>query len=374
MSDRVWWGWNYVIWIVFSLVFLTLIVMPLTAMYLADDSSLASSGGAKRLRQMEDFMSQGLLLFAAAWLFFLGGTFASFLNVVSWRVPRGKSILGSSRCPACNTPLTFKDNMPFWGWLKNWGHCSTCDAPFSARYFFAELVLGLIFLTVVGTYLLTGGATLPFRDRNPWTLLNRMLLEPDADLLLIAVCHLVALTALFTFALIEFGRFAIPKSVFIVVMVFLLLVVIWPDAILVPWLFPLAAPSGMFAKWFAVGLGIGCGFLIGRSFDEYAEASKISLATGVHDSKLIEPILPQSVRDDKTESQLRFGLAVVGGFAGWQSVVVVGLIWFVLRLLFYHLPSKFGLGSPFRLASTHSLLLVATLVHLSTWKWFEFLV
>ena len=78
MSDRVWWGWNYVIWIVFSLVFLTLIVMPLTAMYLADDSSLASSGGAKRLRQMEDFMSQGLLLFAAAWLFFLGGRSPAF--------------------------------------------------------------------------------------------------------------------------------------------------------------------------------------------------------------------------------------------------------------------------------------------------------
>lgn len=374
MSERIWWGWKYVIWLVVAIAILALIVLPIVTTFLVRNSNLASSDGVKILQQVENFMSQGMLWFAAVWIVFLGGTFASFLNVVSWRVPRGKSILGSSRCPACNTPLTFKDNMPFWGWLKNWGHCSTCDASFSVRYFLAELVLGLIFLTVVGTYLLSGGATLPFRERNPAMLLNRMLLEPDTDLLLIAVLHLVALTVLFTFALIELGRFAIPNSVFIVGLVILGLIAVWPGAILVPWLFPFYVPSetSMFAGWVAVVLGAASGFLFGSWFDLRDTNRKIARSVNKHESELSGLIAPQSVRESQAESQLRFGLTAVGGFAGWQSVFVVGAIWMLLRLLLYRESHEVEHVKRPRLISTHSLLLVATLLHLSTWKWFDF--
>ena len=91
-----------------------------------------------------------------------------------------------------------------------------------------------------------------------------------------------------------------------------------------------------------------------------------------HESELSGLIAPQSVRESQAESQLRFGLTAVGGFAGWQSVFVVGAIWMLLRLLLYRESHEVEHVKRPRLISTHSLLLVATLLHLSTWKWFDF--
>ena len=170
MSERIWWGWKYAIVALAVLAFLMLVALPLATTVLLKNSD-SPSRNLEVLQRIEDFYAVGMLLFMAAWTFFLGGTLASFLNVVAWRVPRGKSILGSSHCPSCNTQLTFRDNVPFLGWLKNWGHCSTCDAPFSSRYFFAELILGSIFLSVAGIYLISGGYLLPFREPDRWKIL-----------------------------------------------------------------------------------------------------------------------------------------------------------------------------------------------------------
>lgn len=372
MSDRVWWGWKYVIWIAFAVAVLVFFAMPLTTTYLVRDSKLGSTGNVKLLLQIERTMAQGMLLFVVAWVVFLGGTFASFLNVVAWRVPRGKSILGSSRCPTCNSRLTFKDNLPFWGWLKNWGHCSTCDAPFSPRYFFAELILGAIFLIVSATYLLSGGATLPFRERTPWTLLNRMLLEPDTDLVLIVVVHLVALTSLFTFALIEFGRFTIPTSVFVAGALLLVLAVVWPGSMLVAWTFPIVVPGELrlMSGWVASLLGIGFGYLLGSWYDNRSEQQELARTISGVGSEF-DLIEPHAVRDGKVESRLRFGLAIVGLALGWQSVLIVFAFWYVLSLLFKLNRPALLEKNGVRLVNVHSLLLVAALLHLATWKWFE---
>jgi len=54
----------------------------------------------------------------AFWFFALGASLGSFLNVIAYRWPRGRSIvLQRSRCPECGTAIRGKDNVPILGWL-----------------------------------------------------------------------------------------------------------------------------------------------------------------------------------------------------------------------------------------------------------------
>lgn len=68
-----------------------------------------------------------LLLWSAAW--------GSFLNVVIYRVPAGLSVVRpASRCPHCETPIAWWQNVPVLGWAFIGGRCWTCKAPVSMRY------------------------------------------------------------------------------------------------------------------------------------------------------------------------------------------------------------------------------------------------
>ncbi|MCB9731421.1 MAG: prepilin peptidase [Deltaproteobacteria bacterium] len=81
--------------------------------------------------------------------FALGASVGSFLNVVIYRVPLGLSIARpASRCPACETPLRLRDNVPVLGWLVRRGRCAHCGAAISARYPLVELATGLIALAL----------------------------------------------------------------------------------------------------------------------------------------------------------------------------------------------------------------------------------
>src|SRR5687768_7161615 len=82
-------------------------------------------------------------------LFFaLGASVGSFLNVVVWRLPRGKSLVSPpSHCPACGHRLSMlKDNIPVLGWLILRGRCRYCSQPISFRYPAVELFTGLMFV------------------------------------------------------------------------------------------------------------------------------------------------------------------------------------------------------------------------------------
>ncbi len=83
------------------------------------------------------------------WLVFIfafGACIGSFLNVVIYRLPRDKSLVSPpSACPACNTPIRFYNNIPFFSWLVLRGKCPDCKAPISCRYFFVELITAILF-------------------------------------------------------------------------------------------------------------------------------------------------------------------------------------------------------------------------------------
>jgi leader peptidase (prepilin peptidase)/N-methyltransferase len=76
----------------------------------------------------------------------LGLLIGSFLNVVVWRVPRGESVVHPrSRCPACDTTIRTRDNIPVVSWVLLRGRCRDCGAAISARYPLVELGTAVVF-------------------------------------------------------------------------------------------------------------------------------------------------------------------------------------------------------------------------------------
>ncbi|MFA7231295.1 MAG: prepilin peptidase [Victivallaceae bacterium] len=78
--------------------------------------------------------------------FVLGTCMGSFLNVCIWRIPRGESIVTApSHCPKCGHGIRWYENIPLLSWLCLRGKCSSCKAPITSRYFFVELLTGILF-------------------------------------------------------------------------------------------------------------------------------------------------------------------------------------------------------------------------------------
>lgn len=73
----------------------------------------------------------------------------SFLNVVIYRVPAGRSIVRpASACPSCGQGISARDNIPVLSWLILRGRCRNCGAPISMRYPLIELLTGAVWLAV----------------------------------------------------------------------------------------------------------------------------------------------------------------------------------------------------------------------------------
>jgi leader peptidase (prepilin peptidase)/N-methyltransferase len=76
--------------------------------------------------------------------FVVGAAIGSFLNVCIARWPLEQSIIRPpSRCPHCETPIKWSDNVPLLGWLKLGGKCRNCRAPISVVYPAVELAVAL---------------------------------------------------------------------------------------------------------------------------------------------------------------------------------------------------------------------------------------
>jgi leader peptidase (prepilin peptidase)/N-methyltransferase len=79
----------------------------------------------------------------------LGLAIGSFLNVVTYRVPAGMSVVAPrSACPNCKTEISARDNVPLASWLLLRGKCRTCSEPISMRYPLVELGGGVAFVIV----------------------------------------------------------------------------------------------------------------------------------------------------------------------------------------------------------------------------------
>jgi len=71
----------------------------------------------------------------AAFAGFMGAIIGSFLNVVTYRLPRRESLVKpASHCPTCGTPVKPYDNVPVLSWVLLRGHCRSCGEHISVRY------------------------------------------------------------------------------------------------------------------------------------------------------------------------------------------------------------------------------------------------
>jgi leader peptidase (prepilin peptidase)/N-methyltransferase len=83
----------------------------------------------------------GIALFAL-----LGTAVGSFLNVVAYRLPAGRSIVGpASSCDACHKRLAPFDLIPVFSYLWLRGRCRYCHSQLPRRILWVELGTGALF-------------------------------------------------------------------------------------------------------------------------------------------------------------------------------------------------------------------------------------
>lgn len=82
---------------------------------------------------------------STALVFVFGTVLGSFLNVVIYRLPRGRSIVRpGSRCPHCGAPIRPVDNIPILSFAILRGRCRACRAAIGWRYLVVEVAAGLV--------------------------------------------------------------------------------------------------------------------------------------------------------------------------------------------------------------------------------------
>ena len=134
----------------------------------------------------------------------LGLIVGSFLNVVVHRLPRmldadwraqcaeleGRAAPGTprfdlihpaSRCPRCEHPIRWYENLPVLSWLALRGRCSACRAPIALRYPLVELASGFVALACALRF--GWGAGLAAALLLSWALLALALIDFDHQLL-----------------------------------------------------------------------------------------------------------------------------------------------------------------------------------------------
>jgi leader peptidase (prepilin peptidase)/N-methyltransferase len=96
-----------------------------------------------------------------AWSACLGAVVGSFLNVVVARLPAGQSVVHPrSRCPRCQRPIAWYDNVPVLSWLLLRARCRHCRLPISARYPLVEALVAALAAWVASRHGPTAAALL----------------------------------------------------------------------------------------------------------------------------------------------------------------------------------------------------------------------
>lgn len=86
-------------------------------------------------------------------IFAIGASIGSFLNVCIYRLPRSLSIISPpSACPVCDNPIRPYDNIPILSYILLAGRCRRCGLPISPRYPMVELVSGLCAIAVCARF------------------------------------------------------------------------------------------------------------------------------------------------------------------------------------------------------------------------------
>jgi len=280
--------------------------------------SLWQSSGSRLVSFAELLIPRSLDLILGSWLFFVGSSIGSFLNVVAWRMPRGMSVNGRSHCPWCDQTLSWKDNWPVLGWVALAGRCRTCRMPISPRYPIVELAVGTCILIMGIIELYGGGMSLPFHD-DRWAPAG-ILWTPYVtnDNLLTITYHIVAISVAWALGLVRFDGHRLPSSlVFVSLALLLLPMLIYPGFAIVPWHVTIAASWQSDGRYLDAAMriitGLAAAVLIGRSLSRYL-------------SPTADPKLNPLGEGTRRLLDLIAMLAVPAVVVGWQAVFAVTVV------------------------------------------------
>lgn len=93
-----------------------------------------------------DLMLSTFEVVKVLWVMAFGACLGSLVNVLVYRIPLGLGVVTPpSRCPSCETRLTWRENIPIFGWIFLGGRCRFCRSPVSAEYPIVEAVVALLF-------------------------------------------------------------------------------------------------------------------------------------------------------------------------------------------------------------------------------------
>jgi leader peptidase (prepilin peptidase)/N-methyltransferase len=279
-----------------------------------------------------------------ACFFALGANIGSFLNVVVWRMPLGKSIVhGDSRCPVCSTKIASRDNIPIFGWLGLGGQCRACGTEISPRYPIVEAITGAVFLLFYFVELISGGANLPVRGINTYRGVLWIIMYPKWDVIGLYLYHCYLFCLLLVLTLMTLDRSRIPRRFLIFAFTVAMgLPLVYPDLALVP-VWP-SLTTGLTSSSAYVGAGTIGGILIGCVL-HWAWRRGLQ-----HEPSELMAIIPA------------FGL--IGTVLGWQAVLSLNTFFcglMLLRILF--------VGSSDRLLVS---LFAALLIHHLLWRVMSF--
>jgi prepilin signal peptidase PulO-like enzyme (type II secretory pathway) len=272
------------------------------------------------------FVTTAMSATIATWFVAVGASVGSFLNVVAYRLPIGRTVGGHSGCPYCCSPIARGDNVPVLAWLKLRGRCRTCRLPISAQYPLVEFLVAMIFLSVFFTEVARNGENLPSDVRAFGGSLYTITVSPT--LVMRLVSYLTVLCGLVAAALIVLKRQAVPLQLFI--WSFLPLAVcglIDPQVVIVPW---------------RVAKDLGP---MGSRFESVA-----TLCCGIAAAAAIAGFLsPLFYRAGQRTAWIG-GMAIAGGLVGWQAALPltasVVAVWGVGRFAFRRFSDRLQVDSP----------------------------
>ncbi|MBX3471579.1 MAG: prepilin peptidase [Planctomycetes bacterium] len=259
------------------------------------------------------------------WLTLVGACVGSFLNVCIFRLPRRcLSVLRPLRsfCPGCRRQLTWSENVPIVSWVLQRGRCRGCGGAISARYPLIEALTAGIFLWLA-LRTLQGHMDDPGR----WALF---------------VVHAALASALLVCTVTDIDFRIIPDEIDVPGIILAPLIVLALPAAFAPAAPPVAQAAGWLAghldpafAWWGIegllrplealaalprtapgayahvaafggavlGAAVGAGFIYG---------------TGVVFTRLLD-------RDAMGFGDVKY-MGMIGGFAGWQGVVVTMMV------------------------------------------------
>jgi len=228
--------------------------------------------------------------FFPASVFIFGAIVGSFLNVVIYRIPAGKSIVYPGSQCACGTAIKWHHNIPILSWILLRGKASCCGQPYSIRYPLVETLTAVLFL------------------------LSWITLDPA-----VALAAMLLISLLISASFIDLDHMIIPDSISIWGTVLVVLLSFCIPAIQGyggegPFLLA-SIKSGITS---VIGVFTGSGLILWIAL--VAEAILRKEAMGFGDVKL---------------------MGLIGAFLGWQGALftmfggaIVGTVWFTIALLF----------------------------------------